>query len=1533
MKTLLQNAAATALLTFAAALSAPAFAVPGPLDIAQDPLYLTGPVPPMNMIVMGRDHKLYYEAYNDATDLTGDGQPDIGYKPQRIDYYGYFDSFKCYDYSGGQFVPAAVTANKKCSGRWSGDFLNYLTTSRMDALRKVLYGGRRSTDSATATVLERSYIPQDAHSWGKEYQSIARDGFDIREYAPLGLPAAGRYHLFANTSLRGAPGNPLLRVLTGTQRRVWEWLSIEQPVAGDQCVQGTTRVNCTADGSVRTDYNVRVSVCVAGLLEPNCRVYPNGTGKPIGLLQRYGEDNQMLFGLLTGSYINNTQGGVLRRNMGRFSSEVIPNTGQFSNFQGIVRTIDAMRIVDFRNDAFSYQGGWVSNQPMTPANFPDWANPIGEMMYESLRYFGGKAAPTPAYVANITGGVETVTVRNPATTLSLPAPAWNDPYDRDGGQPWCSRPANLVISDTSPSFDSDSVPGSAFATFSGDLAGFNATSEANAIWAAEHGGSSMHFIGTSGAVSDSTPSPKLVSGLGNVRGLSPEEPTRQGSYYAASAARFGQRSDLRPDLRGIQNPQTYAVALASPLPKIEFPVGNGRITLVPFSKSTSGTFGGTINAGQGQFQPTNQIVDFYIERWANTDASNMDLTLNGGRPYAKFRVNYEDVEQGADHDMDMIVSYTLQVDTLGRLQVQLVSEYAAGGIEQAAGYAISGSNADGVYIEVRDCDTATPAAPADLTMGTGVTTCSGNGPAYDAAANTGTGRRGTVYFLSTPNWGTARPNGATGPVQAAVTPGQCALATGRPAQCAWGLPLSSTRTFTATATPAATVLQNPLWYAAKFGADANTELAPGANPGNYFLVTNAATLETQLSALFNQILQLSQFAGGIASNGTRIDAGSMAYIPEFDTRDWTGDLSAYRISPSGVIASEPEWRASQRIVEQGPATRRIFTQRVQSTAPLTLQKISFSLGAGGFANAAQAQSDLGITAADVARYGSVQNIISYLRGNRFEGGNPLEIRDGGVMRNRSRVVGDILGSQPAVMGREDYGWSILPGSPGELYRDFLAAKQTRTPVVFVGANDGMLHAFDGRMRALGGGAEMFAYVPYAVHANLKRLPDPDYFHRYFVDGSPRIGDALLDGQWRTVLLGTTGAGGRSVFALDVTNPESFGANNILWEFTGLNDPDLGATIGQAQPVRLTSGRWVAIFGNGYNSSNHRAALFVLDLRTGEVLRKFVVGGGSATDPNGLAQPVVLGATAGSIGSDLAYAGDLHGNVWRFDLSGEPSEWSVGVGGQPLFAARDANGNRQSITGGLDVIAHPERGRLVFFGTGQYFLRGDNVVPSNPQIQSFYSIWDDNQVVSGRADLVEQRITSENPASGFRSTTNNPVSWATKKGWFMDLRVQGQPALGERFISRPQVRLGKVFFPTFRPTGDQCSPGGENVLMVLNATSGRAGIVVPPGGTAPDCGANCGGVNLPPGPPSAPPPVIISPPGNGQCRPGIDPGCNQCDPATDPTCTCAPNDPTCLPPSIVGGSANVCGNFIVPIPGQQPLVFARPCGRQSWRQLR
>ncbi len=202
----------------------------GPLSLRDVPVFLNDSVAPLNMLVIGRDHKLFYEAYNDASDLDDDGQLDLRFKPT-IEYYGYFDPNKCYTYSGSnsRFGPSGGAAMplRTCSGSWSGNYLNYLTTARIDAVRKVLYGGRRVTDTATVTVLERSYIPQDAHSWGKEYTSTAVDGFNIAQYAPLAQPSSGRRHLFANTTLLSDSGQlPRLRVVTNVNATVSDWVSI-----------------------------------------------------------------------------------------------------------------------------------------------------------------------------------------------------------------------------------------------------------------------------------------------------------------------------------------------------------------------------------------------------------------------------------------------------------------------------------------------------------------------------------------------------------------------------------------------------------------------------------------------------------------------------------------------------------------------------------------------------------------------------------------------------------------------------------------------------------------------------------------------------------------------------------------------------------------------------------------------------------------------------------------------------------------------------------------------------------------------------------------------------------------------------------------------------------------------------------------------------------------------------------------------------------------------------------------------------------
>ena len=261
-----------------------------------------------------------------------------------------------------------------------------------------------------------------------------------------------------------------------------------------------------------TDYTVRVQVCVAGMLESNSKTYPNGNHKPIGLLQRHGENDGMYFGLMSGSYTKNTSGGVLRKRIGTITDEIEAGTGQFSALNGIIKTIDAFRIVDFDYGSNSYNSncGWIATRPINEGECRMWGNPIGEMMYETLRYFSGAAAPTAAFTYADADDNEA------GANLSLPKPDWNDPYDTaDGGFDHCAKPFMLVLSDINPTFDSDQLPGAHAAfggmpaeTIGGAGTALDVESLADAIFAAE-AASGNRFIGQQGANYDGACSEKV----------------------------------------------------------------------------------------------------------------------------------------------------------------------------------------------------------------------------------------------------------------------------------------------------------------------------------------------------------------------------------------------------------------------------------------------------------------------------------------------------------------------------------------------------------------------------------------------------------------------------------------------------------------------------------------------------------------------------------------------------------------------------------------------------------------------------------------------------------------------------------------------------------------------------------------------------------------------------------------------------------------------------------------------------------------
>ncbi len=1338
----------------------------GLLNLAQVPLFVTQTASPLVMLVLSRDHVLYYEAYNNASDLDGDGTLDIRFNPN-FEYYGYFNSSRCYSYSSNRsrFNPQEETSGSdyRCSGnRWSGNFLNYLTTSRMDALRKVLYGGFRDEDTQSRTVLERSHVPQDGHSWGMEYKDVATDGYNIADYTPLSLPTGGNRHLFANTTLLIGDGQPLLRVLQNESHRIWEWVSIERPVAGNRLEHG-------GNGPIvsPTDYVVRVRVCRNGRLEANCQQYPSGHYKPVGLLQKFGENNSMKFGLLTGSYTKNLSGGVLRKTVSAFTDEINPGTGQFTSVVGIAKTIDRLMVTGFSGYYMHESNcGFIFTRSIVEGECRSWGNPLAEMMYEAVRYFAGKGSPTAAY--HYGGGGDD-------GALGLPLPAWQDPY-ANNNNPYCAKPNLLVISGTSPTYDSDQLPGSAFGSFSGDLSpSLNVSTLANTIWNTEIGASGLYFIGQSGTTYDGAPSAKTVTSFSNIRGLVPEGPTKEGSYYSASVAHYGATNDVN-SAEGDQKINSFMVGLASPLPEIKIAVGSNTVTFVPFAKSVAGS---GIDGAEGEFQPTNTIVDFYVESLTATTGS--------------FRINFEDAQQGADHDMDAIARFEYVVNPDDTLTITMTSLYAAGGIIQHMGYIISGTTADGTYLEVRDIDTS---AGSDVD-----------------------------YFLDTP-------------------PGQGPGGTWNDATA---LPLVATRTFTPSSNPAASILKNPLWYAAKWGGfkDKNANDIPDdasewdldgdGVPDTYFSVISPLSLETKLTKALNEILERSSTASASALNSAALTSQSRVYQAIFNTKDWSGQLLSFPLDPNtgdvvttGSADKGAEWDSGVEITAQNYDTgREIVTYKPSTSRGIPFRWTTSGLNALDSSQMAALNTNPDTSSSD--SYGADR--LNYLRGKMA---NPSGI----TFRSRDSSLGDIVNSQILYVGPPTFPYrDTWPSGSAENtspYSTFKNDNKNRTKFLVVGANDGMLHVIDAS-----NGREIYAYVPSKVYPLLSQLTSQDYQHLYYVDGSPNAVDAYVSGAWRTMLVGGLNRGGQLIYALDITDPSGFtesNANNIVkWEFTDADDADLGYSYSQPAIVRLADGRWAAIFGNGYNntetdgntSTTGNAVLYVVNLVDGSLIKKFDTGVGSSADPlsqgrpNGLNTPAVADVDGDFI-ADYVYAGDLFGNLWKFDLrSTTASSWAIVPGGNPLFVAKDANNIRQPITSQPNlsrVASHPSYLR-VYFGTGKY-LEPDDKDINLATTQTFYGVVDDlTNPVTGRSVLLQQHILSEISISGdlYRITSDASLQNA-HKGWYMDLQF-GNAVTGERQVSNSVLRGNRIIFTTLIPSEDICEFGGDGWLMELTAKDG------------------------------------------------------------------------------------------------------------------
>ncbi len=577
--------------------------------------------------------------------------------------------------------------------------------------------------------------------------------------------------------------------------------------------------------------------------------------------------------------------------------------------------------------------------------------------------------------------------------------------------------------------------------------------------------------------------------------------------------------------------------------------------------------------------------------------------------------------------------------------------------------------------------------------------------------------------------------------------------------------------------------------------------------GGFFSAKDPQSLINGLTNAFAKISDRTGSASAASASGQTIKTGSLLFVPEFDTQNWHGDVAAYELLDDGVIGTE-RWRAANKIPAE--TAREIFT----------------------WSNSAGAIFEWGnLTAAQQTAIGS-QQVLDYIRGDRSQ-----ERVNGGNFRDRTSLLGDIIHSSPVAVTKLQSStfYSVLPGTEGSSFLSFLAAKQSRPDMVYVGANDGLLHALQAS-----DGVEAFAYAPSSLFAGLAAYAKPDYGHKYYVDGLLTVADAYLSGAWKSVLLGTLGRGSKGLFALDVTSPGSFDAGDVMWEFT---HAELGNVLGEPQIVRTNSGHWVAIVGNGYNSSSDRAGLIIVDLATGTLLAHIETSAGSAANSNGLATPLLVDSDQ-DFSVDYAYGGDLHGNLWKFDLSApDPANWGVALSGTPLYAARDPNNNPQPITSKPSIAVHPDGGYVLLFGTGRYFASGDDLRSTPEQVHTFYGIRDQGAVVNSvgtrvlpsagaqpsgtlQPQLIEAEVTQQFDGvdKTARVLSDNAVDYTSQHGWYIDLVSPVAGAEGERVVSKAQVRLSHdntplVIFNTFVPAGGCDEMGGYSFTMAFHAISG------------------------------------------------------------------------------------------------------------------
>lgn len=587
--------------------------------------------------------------------------------------------------------------------------------------------------------------------------------------------------------------------------------------------------------------------------------------------------------------------------------------------------------------------------------------------------------------------------------------------------------------------------------------------------------------------------------------------------------------------------------------------------------------------------------------------------------------------------------------------------------------------------------------------------------------------------------------------------------------------------------------------------DPRLGLVASAGNGRYFTASDPTQLDAQLQEALTDAVRQSSSAtgsgGGAGSDSQQLAAGiSRYYQTGFDSADWSGSLRAYQLNATG----QPDtllWSTDNTFTPGSPAgdfqTWRKAENGVAAGA-VTLNHNSWA----ALAPMQQQQLEIEAQRAGLTGSGVGQRLLNWVKGAADAD-----------LRSRSRLLGDVIHSAPVLIGAGHHSLSGDQGGNDVAYQQ--QRRSSMVEAVLVGANDGFLRMFDTS------GQHLYSYLPAALHSGLGVRARPDYRggnqHRSGVDGRITVADVRFGQQWSTVAVAGLGAGGKGLFAVRLFD-EAGGdaARGVLWEADADQLDALGHIYAQPVIARL-NGTPVLITGNGYGSTAQNAALLIFDLHSGALLKQLEVsdrqGAGLA---NGLSAPVLQFNANGE--PQAVFAGDLHGQLWKFELAGDPGSWQVAYAGQPLFTAAEG----QPIT--VQPSLHPNMtgdGDVLLFGTGKLL---EAIDLTDTRVQAFYAVLDAPSLSAGGltpASLQQQRIsTLLDPVSGhkLRRVEPTPLDWHSRSGWYLSL----DQVPGERVTRAAVIQHSRVMFTTgyiHTENNDPCVTHAGGWLMSVSFASG------------------------------------------------------------------------------------------------------------------